>query len=41
MLTKQQKNRRYKLHYQLRKRGNTVKARKKEVYKRANEVSAT
>ncbi|MDR0871853.1 MAG: hypothetical protein LBN27_00090 [Prevotellaceae bacterium] len=38
-MTTAKKNRLYKLHYQLRKRGNTVVARQRFVTKRAEAVS--
>ena len=38
-ITKQQQRRLYRLHYQLRKRGNKVNARQRFVTKRAKEVS--
>lgn len=39
METKQKQQRKYKLHYNLRRKGNTVVAREKLVTKRAKEVS--
>lgn len=39
MNTKQKQRRKYRLHYNLRRKGNTVVAREKWVTKRAKEVS--
>ena len=39
MITKQQKRRMYKLHYNLKKKGNTVTARERTVEKRARIVT--
>jgi hypothetical protein len=39
MMTAKQKRRRYRLHYNLRRKGNTVVSREKTVFKRARQLT--